>query len=75
MRNFHSRGEANTRGVCRAVTMPGFRPNYWWTQPRKDKLRYVMETYDDIEKAARVLGVSVGGAAKMWAWIRWEEAK
>lgn len=29
----------------------------WWTPERDAKLRYVMERYNDREKAARVLGV------------------
>jgi hypothetical protein len=39
---------------------------WWWTQQRDEKLRYVMENYNDIAKAARVLGIGIRSAR--WRW-------
>lgn len=41
--------------------------DWWWTPERLAKLRYVMEKYDDVAKAARVLGCSEGNVR--WRWI------
>ena len=38
----------------------------WWTPRRDEKLRYVMETYGDLNKAARVLGCAPRNA--QWRW-------
>lgn len=40
--------------------------SWWWTPERDAKLRYVMEKYDDFEKAARVLGI--GTRSARWRW-------
>jgi hypothetical protein len=34
--------------------------SYWWTPERDAKMLFVMEVYDDVAKAARVLGLPSG---------------
>ena len=43
--------------------------NAWWTPERDAKLRYVMETYGDPDKAARVLGQPRHAVMRRWKWI------
>lgn len=49
--------------------------DYWWTPARDAKLKYVMETYDDLQKASRVLGCSERVAIRRWYKIRKANSK
>jgi hypothetical protein len=75
MRNFSVGGEVYRTGVSRATVFQGWRPDGWWTEQRLAKLRYLMETYDDADKAGRVLGASGGCCARKWNWIKAKERK
>lgn len=61
---------------CRAMHQPRSHASshgWWWTPQRDAKLRYVMEKYDDYEKASRVLGIPQG--QRGWVIKRWNAMK
>lgn len=53
----------DTRMLSPAERVKG---DWWWTPERIEKLNYVMFTYDDIEKASRVLGISLNNIVVRW---------
>lgn len=63
--NYLATAAAAIRGVNRfSKCAPGGRN--WWTDYRKARLTYIMDRWNDSEKAARVLGCSPGHCWGMW---------